>query len=245
MSKESTSGGLSGDPRCPQAFLYDADSKELACASCNPTGARPSGPAVLPGWSNPLEGPRYLSEDGGRLFFESFDALLPADENDKRDVYEFELPGTGSCTSESPSFDPASSGCHFLISSGKDEDHSYLLDASADGRDVFFSTRRPLVGWDENDNYDVYDARIGGGFPEPPVKPACEGEGCKPPAPAPPQASPTPGTATLQGQGNARPRPRACPKGKARRKGRCVRRRGKQREAQRRSREHERERTAG
>ena len=37
-------------------------------------------------------------------------------------------------------------------------DESYLVDASADGRDVFFSTRSALVGWDENENYDIYDA---------------------------------------------------------------------------------------
>ena len=68
---------------------------------------------------------------------------------------------------ESQAFDPTSGGCHFLLSDGKSEDESYLVDASANGRDVFFSTRQSLVGWDANDNYDVYDAREGGGFPEP------------------------------------------------------------------------------
>jgi NHL repeat len=194
---------LQGSPICPQAFLYDAESKELGCASCNPTGARPLGPTSLPGWTNPFEGPRYLSEDGSKLFFESYDALLLADENAKRDVYEFELAGAGSCTSESPAFDPASGGCHSLISSGQSSDESYLLDASADGRDAFFSTREPLVGWDENENYDVYDARSGGGLAGPSgQQPPCLGEACKAPVSIPPSSS-APGTPSFQGPGNA------------------------------------------
>ena len=114
------------------------------------------------------------------LFFESLDALSTADENHKRDVYEFERAGAGTLHElTSPSFDPVSDGCHFLLSSGKSTDESYLLDASGSGRDVFFSTRRSLVGWDQNENYDVYDAREGGGFPEPSEQAFCLGETCR------------------------------------------------------------------
>jgi len=196
---------LIGSPLCPQAFLYNAETEELSCASCNPSGSRPLGPTELPGWSNPFEGRRFLSVNGTRLFFESFDTLLPADDNDKRDVYEFELPGEGSCTGASPSFDPASGGCHFLVSSGRSEDESFLIDASTNGRDVFFSTRQPLVGWDHNDNYDVYDFRAGGGFPEPQEVPVCVGEGCKEP-PKPPPLPATPATPGFVGQGNVKPK---------------------------------------
>jgi hypothetical protein len=219
---------LVGSPLCPQAFLYEADSGELHCASCNPSGARPLGPTALPGWSNGFEGPRFLSDDGQRLFFQSFDALVPADENGKGDIYEFERPGSGSCSEADESFDPASGGCQFLLSSGQSEDESYLVDASADGRDVFITTRQALVGWDENDHYDVYDVREGGGFPEPlPAPPTCAGEACKaPPSPAPP-AGPAPATPSFQGPGNVSwPSSPRCPKGKARRKGRCVKARG-------------------
>ena len=217
-------------PACPQAYLYDAEEDSLTCASCNPSGSRPQGPTELPGWTNAFEGSRYLSEDGSTLFFESRDALLAADENGKRDVYEFEREGSGSCDSENPNFNPESGGCIFLISSGQSEDGSFLLDASADGRDVFFSTRRQLVGWDDNGNYDVYDAREGGGFPEPPPPtPICEGEGCKGASSAPPALAPSPGSASFQGPGNpVKPgRPR-CRKGTVRRGGRCrkVRQRG-------------------
>jgi DNA-binding beta-propeller fold protein YncE len=192
---------LIGDPHCAQAYLYDAESATLTCASCNPSSARPTGPTGLPSWSNPYEGPHYLSDDGSRLYFESRDALSGADENGKRDVYEFEQAGAGTCDSESPSFDSTSGGCLSLISSGRSKDQSYLLDASADGRDVFFSTRQTLVGWDTSENFDVYDARAGGGFPEPSEEAHCVGEACKPPVLSPPSSS-SPGTPSFRGPGN-------------------------------------------
>jgi DNA-binding beta-propeller fold protein YncE len=197
---------LNGDPRCPEAYLYDAEAGTLTCASCNPTGSRPLGPAELPSWSNPYEGPRYLSDDGSRLYFESRDALSATDENKKRDVYEFEQEGSGSCGAQSPDFVESTDGCLALISNGRSEDESYLVDASGSGRDVFFATRSVLTGWDTNENYDLYDAREGGGFPEPPpARVACEGEACKPPPAASPVA-PTPATPTFQGPANQKPK---------------------------------------
>jgi hypothetical protein len=196
------------DPRCAEAYLYDAESGTLTCASCNPSGARPAGPTQLPGWSNAFEGPRFISEHGSRLFFESRDVLSALDMNGKRDVYEFEREGSGSCTAQSSTFSPTSNGCLYLISSGKSESGSYFLDASASGRDVFFSTRQPLVGWDTNENYDVYDAREGGGFPEPPSEPTpCQGEACKPPVTIVPPG-PSSATSGFQGPGNVVEKPK-------------------------------------
>jgi hypothetical protein len=54
---------------------------------------------------------------------------------------------------------------------------------SASGSDIFFITATTLVGQDTDTLHDLYDARIGGGFPAPPA-PACSGEGCQPPPPA-------------------------------------------------------------
>jgi hypothetical protein len=197
---------LFGGPICTQAFLYDAENKALSCVSCNPTGERPLGPTGLPGWSNVYEGPRYLSDDGSRFFFESFDALSRDDVNGLRDVYEFERPGTGSCTTASGTFDPKSGGCHFLISSGTAPSESYLLDGSSNGRDVFFSTREKMVGRDTNENFDVYDYREGGGFAEPVEPVICVGEaGCKPPVSVPP-APASPATPTFTGPENPKPK---------------------------------------
>jgi len=202
-----TEGGLEGNSLCPEAYLYDAEARTLSCVSCNPSGARPEGPAQLPSWSNPFEGPRDISANGNRMFFETRDSLSPADENGKRDVYEFERAGIGSCTTANPSFAVASGGCIVLISSGHSEDETFFLDASADGHDVFFSTREPLVGWDTNPNYDVYDARVGGGFAEPVSPPSlCAGEdSCRQLATSPP-LSPTFPTSTFSGSGNPKPK---------------------------------------
>ncbi len=198
---------LTGSNACPQAFVYDAGSGKLACASCNPAGSRPLGPTLFPSWSSMSEGPRVISDNGQRVFFESFDAISGEDENNKRDVYEFELPGSGTCTTANPSYDPAHGGCHFLLSSGQSPDESYLVDASSSGRDAFFSTRSQLVGWDTNDHYDVYDYREGGGFPEPPpVVPPCEGEGGCVPPPPPPPSPPAPATPSFNGPGNPKPK---------------------------------------
>ncbi len=207
------------DRHCQEVYLYDAESDQLACASCNPTGARPTGPSSLPTWFSRFEAPRYLSADGSRLFFQTFDAIDPSDENGLQDVYEFERVGAGTCSESSPAFSDEQGGCVFMISGGGSDDLSYLLDASSDGRDVFFSTREQLLPRDKDERFDIYDFRSGGGFAEPAEPPACDGEACRPPA----QALPAPtGIATpgVMGSGNAVRK--HCPKGKVRRKGRCV-----------------------
>ena len=95
--------------------------------------------------------PRYLSNQG-RLFFNSPEPLVPADENAKSDVYEYERDGIGSCA--------LSGGCVSLMSSGTSAHESAFLDASAEGEDVFFLTDATLVPADQNGIYDVYDARV-------------------------------------------------------------------------------------
>jgi len=200
-------------------YLYGAEEDELLCASCNPSEARPLGAAALTNWKLPYEQPRFLSDGGGRLFFESFDALDPRDTNDVRDVYEFEREGVGGCTSESATFSAASGGCLALISSGVSDEDSYFIDASSSGDDVFISTRQQLVGADVDERYDIYDARAGGGFPEPLPPPICEGEGCRGEGTRAPSPSPagTPGFV-----GPLDPSPARCRKGKVRRNGKCV-----------------------
>ena len=184
-------GSLAGSPSCDEVFLFDAGSGELSCASCNPSFARPLGPSKLPAWTSPFQQPRYLSADGSRLFFQTRDGLDPHDTNGRGDVYELERVGSGSCAADSATFNSLAGGCVFLISGGTSSDEAFLLDASEDGSDAFFSTRDQLVGGDEDERYDVYDARVGGGFPEPPP-PAeeCGGESCRPAVEPPPGGSP-------------------------------------------------------
>jgi hypothetical protein len=186
-----------GEPlgaQCSEIFLYDAASNVLSCVSCNPTGARPLGSSSL----DPVEGqlgsgveylPRNLSEDGSRVFFDSSDALVPGDTNSRQDVYEWE------------------GGRVYLISSGTSGEDSAFVDASASGDDVFFSTTSQLVGQDIDETRDIYDARVGGGFPfTPPSASSCVGEGCRP-APSVAPVVGVPGSVGFSGVGNLVPAP--------------------------------------
>ena len=221
-----------------EVFLYDAGTQKLVCVSCNPTGARPVGrqlfdpkraeggslfaAALIPGWEDQLHPSRVLSDSGEQLFFESFEPLVLRDTNGARDVYEWE-PGTSQedCEKNKAAelFVPSSGGCISLISSGESPSDSSFLDASADGRDVFFTTASSLLPQDPG-LVDVYDAREGGGFALASSPAACEGEACQGPF-APPN-DPTPASAAFNGAGNVKAAPSSCRKGKVHRKGRCI-----------------------
>jgi DNA-binding beta-propeller fold protein YncE len=222
-----------------EVYRYDAQTGQLSCASCNPTGARPIGDTMklnsdgsitaastLSNADSELYQPRYLSDDGTRLYFNSFEPLLPRDSNGTMDVYQWEAPGSGDCSEESPAFSESNDGCLTLISSGDSPKGSEFIDASSSGRDVFFTTLSSLVEQDTG-LVDVYDARVEGGFPPPPNPPApCEGEACQGPSPA--RNDETPASASYEGVGNVDEKPNGrCSKGKVRRKGHCVTRKRK------------------
>jgi hypothetical protein len=191
----------SGEPDT-ETYIYDAAANRLTCVSCNPSGARPIGPSDLH-WSGLARyRPHNLTPDGSRLFFTSRDALLPGDTNGYYDVYEWEADGSGGCHSSADN-----GGCLYLISSGRGASNSYFADASASGNDVFFETGDHLVGSDQDDYVDLYDARVGGGFPEPPPPAPCEGESCRGEGSHAPAASGA-GTAAFQGPGNPAPKHR-------------------------------------
>jgi WD40-like Beta Propeller Repeat len=220
----------------------ESEEAKLVCASCNPTGARPDGvelgqlsghggliggefpstqgiAAIVPYWTGAINGldhmhqPRFLS-DSGRLFFTSFDALVPRDSNSTADVYEYEPPGVGTCSEESHAFVSINSGCLGLVSSGTSKSESVFLDASESGGDVFFLTQSQLTKRDTDTSYDVYDARVEGGEEEP-LKPVeCAGDACQSLVAAP--DDPTPGSLTFTGPGNLlAPMPGALAAGKA------------------------------
>lgn len=211
---------------CEEVFVYDATAGSLSCVSCDPNGATPTGPAMIhfpaavsqDGEMRNTYPQRNVS-DGGQVFFETPDALVAGDTDGKRDVYEYE------------------NGAPFLISSGKSEADSYFLDASVNGSDVFIATAQRLVGSDSDGSYDIYDARAGGGFPEPAgVAPSCEGEGCRGAASSAPGFSasssmafsgggslsaPVPVRAVVKPKG----KPVKCKRGYVKRKGKCVKQR--------------------
>jgi hypothetical protein len=204
-----------------EVYLYDAPTGHLTCVSCDPTGEEPLGGSSIPGavpngvGEGSFDGykPRVLSADGSRVFFDSRDALVAGDTDNRQDVYEWEAQGAGSCVK--------AGGCVGLISGGRGSEDSWFADASADGSDVFFLTGDPLVPSDPG-AVDLYDARVGGGFPAPVQGIPCTGDSCQPPALAPEDT--TPGTETYIGPGNpptpAQPhkKPKKKPKKKVRKK---------------------------
>jgi hypothetical protein len=139
----------------------------------------------------------------------------------------------GSCKEGGPSFFESNGGCLYLISSGESPFESEFWEASPDGRDVFFTTESSLLPQDPG-LVDLYDARAGGGFPQPNPKAACEGEACQ--SPSPPPAFGTPASSAFAGPGDPPPKGRKrCPKGK-----RKVRRHGKVRCVKKGQKKHQR-----
>jgi len=221
-----------------EVYLYDAESGALRCVSCNRSGARPDSgellrsnggstgipaAAQIPAWTHSLYASRVLAEDGSRLFFESHEALVLRDTNGVQDVYRWQEAGTGDCDEGDAVFNTEAGGCVDLISSGESPQASYFRDADPKGTDVFFSTLSSLLPQDYG-LIDVYDARVGGGFPQPKVTPACEGEACQGPLVAP--DDPTPASSSFEGAGNVTesPKPSKCAKGR-----RAIRKAGKTR----------------
>lgn len=188
-----------GEPS-QEVYLYDAGTAKLRCLSCNPSGARPAGPSVIPPFETTMHASQAFSDDGRRLFFESADALTPRDTNGRKDVYEWEAPGAGTCTTASVSYSSQDIGCIDLISSGQSPVDSRFVEADPSGKDVFFATQSSLLPQDYG-LIDIYDARVEGGLPTPrPTPPSCEGEACQ--GPVTPPNDPTPASSAFHGAGN-------------------------------------------
>jgi hypothetical protein len=214
---------------CREVYLYDATTDKLSCASCDPDGARPVGAAELGGTNqveeeldgpSPFYLPQNLSEDGSRLFFETPDALVPHDSNGQSDVYEYE------------------NGQVYPISDVAGNKQSHFLDASSSGDNVFISTSDQLLVADTDTRIDIYDARVGGGFPVSVVPPTCDnGDSCKVPVSAQPSVFGPPPSATFSGAGNVAPIVAArakvkvksgqCKRGFVKKHGKCVRQKKK------------------
>ncbi len=120
------------------------------------------------------------------------------------DVYEWRKVGVEGCVHPQ--------GCLSLITSGKGGFHNALLGTDESGRDVFFYTDESLVGRDNDTAGDIYDARVGGGFPEASRPVECEGDACSTPLAAPVDS--TPASLAFSGPVNPTPVAAAAPKAK-------------------------------
>jgi hypothetical protein len=213
-----------------EVYRYDAVEESLLCLSCNPSLAPARSDARLESLvgtkdqfapETSVAPTANVSEDGRMVFFETEDALVPGDVDETQDVYEWEAEGAGACQTQG--------GCLYLISSGHSATSNYLYAVTPDGHDVFFRTGDQLLRADTDATPSIYDARIGGGFPEA-QQPPCQAEACRGQASASPALSGA-GSAAFVGPGNVKPRnpgARRCAKGerkiKRRGKTRCVKR---------------------
>jgi hypothetical protein len=176
-----------------EVYVYEAGSNSLFCASCGST--REGGSGFLPiSWDDSYM-PQWISEDGGRVFFDSNSSLVPEATDGKQNVYEWEREGSGTCTTGSG----VNGGCVFLLSGGASESASWLIGASETGNDVFLATRAQLVPEDQNEAFDLYDVRVDGVKSVTP--PQCTGSGCQG-VPSPPPTFATPPSVTFDGVGN-------------------------------------------
>jgi hypothetical protein len=153
-----------------EIYLYRQADASLVCISCNPGGSGPVGhPTFAPFQTIPSQ---VISEDGGRVFFDSPDRLVPQATNGLYNVYEYER------------------GSVHLLSDGGGSHASRLLGASSDGADVAIVTQDSLAPEDQNGGeVDLYDVRVDGGFPAPAAPARCEADGCQGPLGAPPAFS--------------------------------------------------------
>jgi hypothetical protein len=239
------------------AYRWDA-SKGWTCVSCQPPGDPSGGNVDLTDvWNEYTTGflaetgtvePRtYMSKDGQRIFFGTPDALVPEDVNGEQGC-----PKTAFTESDIYTCEDVyewHDGTVSLVSSGTGAEPVQVIGASRTGDNIFFYTRQSLVGWDVDDNVDIYDSRIGGGFPEPPAQPpSCEGEACRGAGSSVPPPSGA-GTAVFQGPGNSPSTSKRCPKAKreVKRKGKvsCVTKKQHNRSAKRHHRNAKHNRRAG
>jgi hypothetical protein len=185
---------LCAPPGCGEVFSYRPTTHQLTCVSCSQSASTVGGEAIyevakfVSGTQVTGHHGRPVTSDGKYVFFSSPTALVPGDTNGVYDAYVYDT----------------ETGRVSLLSSGESAADSYFVEATPSGHDAFFVTRDQLVGWDSDHNYDLYDARVGGGFPEPPLPPpACEGDACQPPALS--LNDPTPASSTFAGGGNLQP----------------------------------------
>jgi hypothetical protein len=184
----SNNAGRSCDPAAPGCFaraeiyLYDAVNHELSCPSC-PQDGKPSPDNAVITTADIADSNRLtrMVFDDGRVLISTPTQLTAGDVNDRMDVYSVR---DGRATLVSPGDGPYSAS---------------FMDASADGRDVFIATTQPLSSRDTDEEYDYYDARVGGGDSTPEPRAPCGGDECAEPGESPGRGL-SAGTETASGE---------------------------------------------
>jgi hypothetical protein len=225
-----------------QIYRYDAQAEALTRVSIGERGFNDDGNSDAASFTEinhlteslgrPLSSPS-MSADGSRVFFTSAAALTPGALDHARiataeggapayatNIYEWEAQGSGSCRE--------ASGCVSLISDGRDTTLTFnrssvlLLGTDLSGENVFFATADSLNSADTDTQLDFYDARVDGGFAEPPQPVECQtSEACHAATTTagPAQSPATPG---FNGKEEGAKNPEKCRKGLVRKGVKCV-----------------------
>jgi hypothetical protein len=166
-----------------------------------------------------------MSDDGSRIVFTTSEPLSPGAINGLPNAYEWhQSPGGGQ-------------GVVSLVSSGSAETPVEEVVISPSGSDVFFKTSQGLVAQDTDGANDIYDARLGSGFPAAPAaRQECSGDACQGPLTNPAPLLVPGSVSQALGQNlsagpvsvpavvvRAKAKPVRCRKGFVNRKGKCVR----------------------
>jgi hypothetical protein len=234
-----------------QIYRYVAASNALSRVSVGQRGFNDNGNAGVAGarLAEPREylGNPSVADDGEYVFFESPVGLTAGALNDVpigADVFN-------SQTDYAENVYEWHAGQVFLISDGRDtgafgtgiaNSDVRLIGADASGANVFFTTADSLIPADTDTQVDIYDARVGGGFPAAAQSRECGGVECRAAGSLAPSLGP-PLSGLFEGAGNppvapatgGKPRRvKRCVKGKRLAHGRCVKAKRKPKRGRRR-----------
>ena len=184
-------------------YSYAAGGGTLQCVSCDPQTrvnnigpTPPIGSASLGATGGGTYAPPgqavAMNQTGTEIFFDTTDPLVPQDTNTGAFPGGF---GSLTITEDVYEWD---NGTVSLISDGTNSTGAVLGGTTPSGNDVFFTSMAQLVPQDVDGYDDIYDARVGGGFPAP----APSGTQCASPETcrtgvAPTEFFPVPGSSTL------------------------------------------------
>ncbi len=189
----STAGQLTGDDQNQAADVYEYDAQtgglwrvSVGHDGQDQNGNAGSGDALAdPGQSGFAHEIHVVSADGQTIVFTSARALQSNVNNGHIDAYEWRQ-GEVTLVSGDGSANPVQNAS---------------LDPS--GQDIVFTTDQGLLPQDTDGLADVYDARVGGGFPAPTAAPGpCSGDACQG-APSGVPAAPVAASVSFSGPGSA------------------------------------------
>jgi hypothetical protein len=205
-----------------EIYRYDSNTDTLVCVSCNLSGTPATANARLEALSefNVEYGGgsmviHNLSVDGSRIFFETSEKLIDRDIDGVNDIYEWHTGASG------PELSLISSGqSRFYANPGvplQFQEPNVLFAVTPSGNDVVFRTTDQLLpSAPGGGSTAIYDARVNGGFAEPPLS-TCETQVCEGNVSRPGLSAPK--SNTFHGSGNVKRRHRQCRRARHHKKG--------------------------